>query len=192
MKKIILSLLIIFLILGIGIFKVKANDSEKEQIMQDKKILVAYFSWGGNTKSIAEKIHSRVGGEIFSIEPLTPYPSDYNETAYGIAKEQHEKNIHPEIKNTDISSYDVIFVGTPAWWYTMAPPVITFLEQNNFEGKTIIPFITHGGGGKYTIAQDMQKFAKGAKVMLTPFVVYEHGDNNTDKELDKWLNEITK
>ena len=190
MNKIIISILILFAVLSFGIFKVMANNSEKEQVMQDKKVLVTYFSWGGNTKSIAEKIHTRVGGDMFAIEPVTPYPKDYNETAYGIAKEQHEKNIHPEIKNTqDISSYDVIFVGTPAWWYTMAPPVMTFLEKNNFEGKTIIPFITHGGGGKYTIAQDMEKFAKGSKV-LAPFVVYEKGDNNTNKELDKWLDEI--
>lgn len=190
MNKIIISILIIFTILGFGIFKVRANNSEKEQVMQDKKVLVAYFSWGGNTKSIAEKIHAKVGGDLLSIEPATPYPNDYNETAYGIAKEQHEKNIHPEIKNTeDISNYDVIFVGTPAWWYTMAPPVMTFLEKNNFNGKTIIPFITHGGGGQYTIAKDMENLAKGSKV-LTPFVVYERGDNNTNKELDKWLNEI--
>ena len=126
---------------------------------------------------------------MFSIEPVTPYPTDYNETAYSVAKEQHDKNIHPPIKNTDISTYDIIFVGTPAWWYTMAPPVMTFLEENNFEGKTIVPFITHGGGGKYTIAQDMGKLAKGAAV-LEPFVVYERGDSNTENQIKEWLGKL--
>ena len=83
----------------------------------------------------------------------------------------------------------ILFAGTPAWWYTMAPPVMTFLEENNFEGKVIVPFITHGGGGKYTIAQDMKKLAKTAKV-LSPFVVYESGDSQTDKELSKWLESL--
>lgn len=189
MNKIIISLVLICIAIALGTYSAVADNSGKEQYMSDKNVLVAYFSWGGNTKSIAEKIHARVGGDIFSIEPVTPYPQDYNETAYGVAKEQHDKNIHPAIKNTDISSYDMIFVGTPAWWYTMAPPVMTFLEENDFAGKTVIPFITHGGGGKYSIAQEMEKLAKGAKV-LSPFVVYENGDRNTDKELDKWLEEI--
>lgn len=71
----------------------------------------------------------------------------------------------------------------------MAPAVKTFLSENNFEGKTIVPFITHGGGGKYTIAEDMGKLAKGARV-LNPFVVYEKGDSNTDSELKKWLEDL--
>lgn len=190
MKKILLILLPVILIIGIAAYQI-ANATTQTKIggLMDKKILVAYFSWGGNTKSIAEKIHSQVGGDMFRIEPVTPYPSDYNETAYGVAKEQKDKGIHPPITNTDISSYDVIFVGTPAWWYTMAPPVMTFLEQNNFEGKTIIPFVTHGGGGGYTIDKDMEKLAKGAKV-LSSFVVYERGNSQTDDEITKWLNEL--
>ena len=110
-------------------------------------------------------------------------------SASGNQSQTAEKGIHPPIKNKDISSYDVIFVGTPAWWYTMAPPVMTFLAENNFEGKTIIPFITHGGGGAYTIAADMGKLAKGAKV-LTPFVVYERGDSNTAQKITEWLKEL--
>ncbi len=190
MKKILLILLPVILIIGIAAYQI-ANATTQTKIggLMDKKNLVAYFSWGGNTKSIAEKIHSQVGGDMFRIEPVTPYPSDYNETAYGVAKEQKDKGIHPPITNTDISSYDVIFVGTPAWWYTMAPPVMTFLAENNFEGKTIVPFITHGGGGGYTIDKDMAGLAKGAKV-LTPFVVYERGDARTDKDIETWINNL--
>lgn len=190
MKKILLILLPVILIIGIAAYQI-ANATTQTKIggLMDKKILVAYFSWGGNTKSIAEKIHSQVGGDMFRIEPVTPYPSDYNETAYGVAKEQKDKGIHPPITNTDISSYDVMFVGTPAWWYTMAPPVMTFLAENNFERKTIVPFITHGGGGGYTIDKDMAGLAKGAKV-LTPFVVYERGDARTDKDIETWINNL--
>ncbi|UKI41025.1 MAG: hypothetical protein L6V95_13155 [Candidatus Melainabacteria bacterium] len=108
-----------------------------------KKILIAYFSWSGNTQYIAEKIHNKVGGDMFRIETAVPYPTDYNETAYGVAKKQHEEGTKPELKNKcDVSNYSVVFTGTPAWWYEMAPAVKTFLSENNFEGKTIIPFIT--------------------------------------------------
>lgn len=192
MKKILLILLPVLLIAGIGITAYQiANASTQTTTggLMDKKILVAYFSWSGNTKSIAEKIYAKTGGDIFEIKPVTPYPSDYNETAYGIAKEQKEKGIHPPINNMDVSSYDVVFVGTPAWWYTMAPPVMTFLAENNFEGKTIVPFVTHGGGGGYTIDKDMAKLAKGAKV-AQPFVVYGRGGSGVDKDIQDWINNL--
>ncbi len=191
MKKFLL-IIIPLVIICTGIAFVFAHNNRKEEpnmTLENKKILVAYFSWSGNTKSIAEKIHAKTGGDIFRIEPVTPYPKDYNETAYGIAKEQKDKNINPPIKNTDISSYDTIFVGTPAWWYTMAPPVKTFLTDNNFEGKTIIPFITHGGGGGYTIDKDMEKLAKGS-IVLAPIIIYGKGNSETDKDIDKWLNNL--
>ena len=191
MKKILAIRIPVVLIAGFSVYKIAANATTQPKLggLMDKKVLVAYFSWSGNTKSVAEKIHSQVGGDIFRIEPVTPYPSDYNETAYGIAKEQKDKGIHPPIKNTDVSSYDVIFVGTPAWWYTMAPPVMTFLSENNFEGKTIVPFVTHGGGGGYTIDKDMANLAKGAKV-LSPFVVYGKGGASVDKDLAEWINKL--
>ena len=190
MKKILLILLPVLFITGMAVYQI-ANATAQTKIggLMDKKILVAYFSWSGNTKSIAEKIQAQTGADIFEITPVTPYPSDYNETAYGIAKEQKEKGIHPPIHNKDVSSYDVIFVGTPAWWYTMAPPVMTFLAENNFEGKTIVPFVTHGGGGGYTIDKDMEKLAKGAKV-LSPFVVYGKGGSGVDKDIAEWLKRI--
>ncbi len=156
----------------------------------DKKILIAYFSWGGNTKSVAEKIQKSTGGDMFRIETLIPYPKDYNETAYGVAKEQHDKGIKPELKeNCDISNYDIIFVGTPAWWYTMAPAVMTFLSENNFEGKTIVPFITHGGGGEYSIAKEMGELSKASKV-LKSFAVYEDGGADIQNKVDGWLKEL--
>ena len=194
MKYILIALLIV--VLGIFAFlKTTGGNSNIAQAegssnMTDKKVLIAYFSYSGNTKSIAEKIQAKVGGDIFRIEVATPYPTDYNETAYGIAKKQHDENILPELKdNGDVSAYDVVFVGTPAWWYEMAPAVKTFFANNNFEGKTVIPFITHGGGGKYHIKEDMQKMTKDAQV-IEPFVVYEKGNANTDKELSEWLKEL--
>ena len=129
---------------------------------------------------------------MFRIETAVPYPTDYNEAAYGVAKKQHEEGTKPELKdNGDVSNYDIIFVGTPAWWYEMAPAVKTFLSENNFEGKTIVPFITHGGGGKYTIAEEMGKFAKGAKV-LEPLVIYENGGTHAQQDVDNWLKQISK
>lgn len=187
MKKLLLFILPILLICTGCTF---AQNNNLQGGLMDKKILIAYFSWGGNTKYIAEKIHNITGGDMFRIETAVPYPKDYNEAAYGVAKKQHEEGTKPELKdNGDVSNYDIIFVGTPAWWYDMAPAVKTFLSENNFEGKTIVPFITHGGGGKYTIAEDMGKLAKDSKV-LQPLVVYNKGDSNTDNQIKDWLNKL--
>lgn len=192
MKKFLLIILpvLIAAVAGIAYAGIQNSQPQNKGGLMDNKILIAYFSWGGNTKSIAEKIQSTTGGDMFRIETTVPYPTDYNEAAYGVAKKQHEEGTKPALKdNGDVSGYDVIFVGTPAWWYEMAPAVKTFLSENNFEGKTIVPFITHGGGGKYTIAEDMGKLAKGAKV-LEPFVVYGHGDSNTSIQIKEWLNKL--
>ncbi len=166
------------------------NGVQVQGDFMNKKILIAYFSWSGNTKSVAEKIQKTTGGDLFRIETIIPYPTDYNEIAYGVAKEQHDKGIKPELKETiDISGYDIIFVGTPAWWHTMAPAVKTFLSENNFEGKIVIPFITHGGGGQYSIAKETGELAKGSKV-LKSFAVYEDGGADVQKSIDKWLKEL--
>lgn len=191
MKKII-TVIVSMLLIAVGIALaspiLKQNDTIQGDFM-DKKILIAYFSWSGNTKVIAEKIHSQTGGDVFEIIPQKPYPSDYHETTV-LARKEKENNVHPELKNKiDISAYDIIFVGTPAWWYTMAPPVMTFLEENNFEGKTIVPFVTHGGGGGYSIASDMKKLASGAKV-LTQFTVYGKGAMSVNQDISEWLNQL--
>ena len=187
MKKLLLLILPILILCAGCTF---ANNKTEGVNMNDKKILIAYFSWSGNTKSIAEKIHNTVGGDMCQIETETPYPEGYNEAAYGVAKKQHEENIKPKLKdNGDVSGYDMIFVGTPAWWYEMAPAVKTFLTENNFEDKTIVPFITHGGGGKYTIAEDMGKLAKGSKV-LNPFVVAGRGGSSVQNDINTWLKEL--
>lgn len=195
MNKILVILAAIFMFFSFAAFKVlandvkKVNDIKKEQVMQNKKVLVAYFSWGGNTKSVAEKIQTITGGDIFELVAKTPYPADYHETTV-VAKEQIQNNKIVELKeNIDISGYDIIFVGTPAWWYTMAPVVKTFLTEGNFEGKTVVPFVTHGGGGGYSIAKEMGEYAKGSKV-AKPFVVYGKGDADTIKDLEGWIKEI--
>ncbi len=155
-----------------------------------KKVLIAYFSWGGNTKTLAEKINARIGGDMFRIETAEPYPKDYREVAYGVAKKQHDENIHPKLKsNGDVSGYDVVFVGTPAWWHGMAPAVMTFLENNDFSGRILVPFVSHGGGGKYSIPEDMAKLAPGARV-LPAYATQGPGDAETDRDIAIWLGSL--
>ena len=155
--------------------------------MENKKILIAYYSHSGNTRQSAEKIKSITGGDLFEIMPEKPYPKDYNAVVEQGRKEK-ENNIFPElINNGDVTNYNIIFIGTPVWWYTMTGPVKTFIKNNNFEGKTIIPFCTHGGGGASSTYTDIQKLAPNAKISAG-FTSYEN--SATENEIKKWINTL--
>ena len=105
-----------------------------------KKTLVVYYSWScGNTKKIAEQLADACEADIARIETVVPYPEDYQET---VDQGQREVNagFMPEIENLEYNpaDYDVIAIGTPTWWYTMAPAVKTFMGSVNWTGKTIV------------------------------------------------------
>lgn len=159
----------------------------KGEFMSNKKILVAFYSFSGNTKAVAEKIQKQLDCDIFEIKTVKEYPNSYNEVV-NEAKEEKMKNILPElVENGDVSSYDTIFIGTPVWWYTMAPAVKSFIANNDFGGKTIAPFCTHGGGGASETYSDMQKLAPSASVE-TGFTSYE--DSATDADVSQWLKSL--
>ena len=109
----------------------------------DRKILIAYFSWStsGNTEKMATYIQKQTGGDLLKLEPVTPYPTEYNETG-DIAKAERDENARPEIADLpeSISEYDTIFVGYPIWWHT-APMIIgSFLENYDLSGVEVYPF----------------------------------------------------
>lgn len=114
-------------------------------------ILIAYFSWGGNTRALAEEIQRQTGADMFRIEPVVPYSTDYSTVAYGTSVQERDSNARPAIKDTiqNLADYDYIFIGTPVWW--MQDPMIihTFMETpeyNGFAGKAVIPFCTYFSG----------------------------------------------
>lgn len=111
------------------------------------RILIAYFSWGGNTRGIAEEIRRQTGADLFEITMVNPYSSDYN-TVLDEAQRDQNAQARPElaahIENMD--EYDIVMLGYPNWWASIPMPVASFLEEYDFSGKTILPFCSHGGG----------------------------------------------
>ena len=155
--------------------------------MSENNVLIAYYSYSGNTKTIAEKIGHITGGQLFEIKTIKEYPRNYTDIV-NLAKQEKEQDIKPELANKiDISGYDTIFLGTPVWWYTFATPVKTFLSENDFSGKTIIPFCTHGGGGAYSTYSDMEKLCPDA-VIKTGFTSYENSAK--ESEIEQWINSV--
>lgn len=112
----------------------------------DNKILIVYFSWGGNSRTLAGYAREITGGDIFEIVPAQPYPSQYRATTQQ-AREELDNNYLPEIKNkiSNLSSYETIILVYPNWWGTIPQIVKRFLQDNDFSGKTIAPICTHEG-----------------------------------------------
>ena len=101
-----------------------------------------------STLTVAKWIQGYVGGDLAEIQPVTPYPESYAKVIL-VAKKELDSQSWPEIQPLpfDASEYDVIFVGTPVWFGTAAPPLRRFLADAKLAGKTVVPFCTHGGGG---------------------------------------------
>jgi flavodoxin len=154
------------------------------------KILTVFYSRTGNTRSMARQIHALVGGDIVELETVHPYPEGHQPTVEQ-AKKELEANFYPPLKVTvkDISSYDIIFVGSPCWWYTFASPVRGFLAQHDFSGKKLAPFITHKGAGLGKSIDDMKSLCPGA-VILEGLAVRGGCVEQTQPEMLQWLKRI--
>jgi flavodoxin len=162
------------------------NTSGKE----GNNILVAYFSHSGNTREIANQIHEKVGGDIFEIVSIDPYPSGYNEVVEQARKELRSE-YKPKLKTKvgNMESYDVVFVGYPNWWGTVPRPIATFLSQYDFSGKTIVPFCTHGGSSLGRSVEDIKKLCPQSTI-LDDLAIRGEEAKNAHQKISGWLREL--
>ncbi len=123
---------------------IQPEEGEGSGYFDGKKVLIAYFSWGGTTERMARQIQAVTGGDFFEIEPVTPYPTSYTPCTE-VALEERDSDARPAIRSSvaDWDEYDIIFLGGPVWWHTAPMILHTFAESYNFEGKTVVPFTTY-------------------------------------------------
>ena len=155
------------------------------------KVLIAYFSHSfGNTRQIAHMIQKETGGDIFEIKPKTPYTKVHKDVV-AQARKEIDAGFKPELvaMPEKLDEYDVIFVGTPNWWNTMAPPVATFLPNHDFSGKTLVPFTTHGGSGLGRYPEDMKKLCPKAN-FLEGETFSRNSIPNSGDAVAKWIRRI--
>lgn len=155
--------------------------------IKSPKILIAYYSYSGNTEQVAESIQKQTGGDLFKITAEGTYPADYHQMTTQ-AKKEISQGYRPKLtsKIDNIADYDVVFLGSPNWWGTITPQVSSFLQSYDLTGKKVIPFITHGGGGKQNTVSDMSAQCKGCLMEPNPWTGY----GNSTSGLKDWVDNL--
>ena len=165
-----------------------ANEGEKKM-----KCAVIYFSWSGNTRFAAATIAKKTGADLFEIKAETPYNSNFNKCCDEAKPECCEKKLRPikPITGLDLAKYDVVFVGTPNWWGTMAPPVRTWVTQSKdaLKGKTVCLFQTHGGGGMQRVGKDFAEAIGDAAKVLPPKAFAGSSIKSSVSAIEAFVNE---
>ncbi len=167
-----------------GQISTKENTQNREM---SGKVLIAYFSWGGNTRGIAREIQEQTGADLFEITPVNPYSTDYNTVLMQAQEDQHRQT-RPELSEhvQNFDQYYIILLGYPNWWASIPMPVAAFLEEYDFSGKTIIPFCSHGGG---RFGQSLTAIAKLAPdaLMKEGLSVHYSGGTQLPDDVSQWL-----
>lgn len=206
-KKVIILIiaLIIVAVTGISIYTLSKDDDNtttanqqsdntsvenNESDLETGNVLIVYFSQTGNTETVANIIHDNVGGDIVKLETTEAYPSDYDELV-DYAQQEQQEDARPELSTVieNIEQYDTIFLGYPNWWGDMPMAIYTFLDTYDLSGKTIAPFITHGGSGLSGTPENIQEEELNATV--TEGLAID-GDEASDSSEDvvEWLNSL--
>ncbi|MBO5093481.1 MAG: flavodoxin [Lachnospiraceae bacterium] len=127
----------------------EAQETETEEERAEGRTLVVYYSAGGHTREAANMIAAAVGADLFELELTEPYTDedlDWADSESRVSREhENEEERNVELVSTtveDWESYDTVLIGYPIWWGIAAWPVNSFVEENDFTGKTVIPFCT--------------------------------------------------
>lgn len=157
------------------------EEEENSTVVIDGKVL-------GNTQYVAQLIQENTGGDLFRIEPKTPYTTNH-EALVNVAKKEQDENARPALKANveNLGQYDTVFIGYPNWWGDMPMLLYTFLEANDFSGKTVIPFNTHGGSGFSNTISTIAELEPNAMVNKEGFTVSRNEVEEAQPDIVNWL-----
>lgn len=206
-KKVIILIiaLIIVVVTGISIYTLSKDDDNtttanqqsdntsvenNESDLEAGNVLIVYFSQTGNTETVANIIHDNVGGDIVKLETTEAYPSDYDELV-DYAHQEQQEDARPELSTVieNIEQYDTIFLGYPNWWGDMPMAIYTFLDTYDLSGKTIAPFITHGGSGLSGTPENIQEEELNASVTEGLAIDGDEASDSSEGVVE-WLNSL--
>lgn len=153
----------------------------------NKKTLIIYYSYSGTTQRVAEQLKQLTKGTLYELKLQKPYTGDSNEVSDRVFAERGKKKM-PKLKGKlpDVTKYDQILIGTPVWNASMSNPTASYLEQTDFDGKTVAPFWTYITDEGST-EKDFKKRSQNAQ--MADGLALDSPDGMSDEELDEALNE---
>lgn len=145
----------------------------------------------GDVGIVAENIASRVQADKIAIKVVDLYEKNYDAVVNRGGIEKRDQTHVALADAYDLGGYDVIYLGYPNWWSDVPRAIVTFIEQNKaqLEGKTIVPFVSHGGGGEALTTNTIKKLLPSTTHVLEPYVVYYKNVNDI-QELEQWLDQV--
>lgn len=176
----------------IAYFSVPENtDTNDADAVASASIVVSNEEKMGNTEYVANVIQKATGGDLFEIKTEKEYPLDHEELVDYARREQSE-NARPKLTTAvdNFEQYDVIFIGYPNWWADMPMPVYSFLEAYDFSGKTIVPFVTHGGSGASNTISTISQIQPNTVVSDHAFVVSRNDVSDSETDITDWIEDL--
>ena len=179
----------------------------------DEKVLVAYYTWAenavpfdetqadsvtnpsvktpGNVQQLAGWVQEETNADLFSIRVSDPYPATWD-ACLSRANQERGENARPQLveDTVDISQYDTIFLGYPNWWYGVPMAVLTFLENNDFSGKQVYLFCSHGTGGLARSVELITDAIPDAQISDDIFDCYEEEAASSETAIKDWVNAL--
>ena len=205
MNKKLIGILIAVIVLVIGVLLIVLNnrnfhDNNNENNQEDENtnvsngnILVVYFSAQGHTESVAGQIAANLNADLFEIVPVSEYTSDdldWTDDNSRVSREHEDESLRNiELETTSVSNwdtYDTVLIGYPIWWGIAAWPVNTFVEANNFTGKTVIPFCTSSSSGLGESGELLAELANSGNWQ----VGHRFSSNPSDSDIKTWTDTL--
>lgn len=155
------------------------------------KRIIIYYSYGGNTRHVAEHMQKALNADLAEIKTAEPYTGSYNDVV-DQGQREVESGFLPKLQpvDADLSQYDTVILGTPVWWYTFAPAMASFLSGADLSGKKVYPFATNGGWLGHTF-KDFAKACRGASVQPGLNVRFHEDKQLTpEPDIQKWIRNI--
>lgn len=195
-EEMLLTCFVVCLLVCVGLFfagcSSQSSEKEGDEATADasKTILVAYFSATGNTQSVAEKIASHLDADVFELKPVEPYSQDdlnYNNGNSRVAREHEDPSLQDialeQTTPENFDQYETVFIGYPIWWGQAAWPVDAFVTDNDFAGKTVVPFCTSASSPIGSSAQNLHVLNETG----TWLEGKQFSSSATQSDVDEWI-----
>lgn len=204
MKKLALSLVVVILVAALSgagqawskalvvYFSVPETDKAENMTREeDNSTVVIDGKVLGNTQYVAQVIAANTGAELFRIEPETPYTTNHADLI-AFAREEQGRGARPEMRTNfeGLERYDTIFLGYPNWWGDLPMILYTFLETHKLSGKTVVPFVTHGGSGFSRTVRTIAGLQPDAKVSENGLSLHRDEVQDSERAVVAWLREL--